>query len=191
MRIHKEGDYYRVIASSLLLAQLKIRNDYPGTYCTQLHDGSIELGYGAAATSEEDEFLRIHIGIDGSIRLQRDCFITLPLFYASTANTLTIGDSYEEVIQAVETPTLNQHRALRLLMLDKDYSGTLWNEVDILGERQILHMKHGVVTVQQPPTRAWATSVEAPQSNPRLFRSMLEETFAYFCRTRLNGQKFV
>lgn len=188
LQIHEEGGYYIVTAFSHLVARLRVRTAYPGTYCQEVDDG-IALGYGRQAHSREDEFLRIFIGTDGTVIIQRDCFVAVPLFYTVTSTHLEITNSYEELATRLSDAELDGDQLLRCLLPDKDYSNTYIKQVKMLGERQTLVLRDGTLHVYHTPAHSWHTSHEAPQTDPLQFFRVLEEAFAYFYQTRLQGQR--
>lgn len=191
--LHVRDGYYHVTvpSSTLLSLQLRQRDAYPGTYCEQLPDGTVRIGYGVHAQTTNDEFLRAELAPDGSFSITRDAIATLPLYYTETANALIISNSYAAVVAAASSLTVEREHLPRMLLQDKDtYSHTLWQEVHVLGERQKLTVQNGTVKLQLPKPRAWQKSMDVAPQNPTQYQEKLDTTFEHFCNTRLKGQRF-
>lgn len=136
---------------------IRQRVHYPGTYCYSDPYGNIRMGYGVERPSIRDEYLKIELRQDGRCRIERDMYCTLPLFYGYTSDgTLVVSNEYAEVVKRLPQVTLNYRHLGQILGNDTMRSETLWKEVRILGERQVLHMDRDGLRLETPLPRQWS-----------------------------------
>lgn len=186
--IRESFGWYRV-SSATFTALLRIRNDYPVTYCQKEKNGDIRLGYGAAASSLDDEYLRIVIKHDGSLEVERDVICTLPLYYGYDGKKLVISNDFHEVCASLEKLTPNIEHISSAFHKFTDMWDTLFAEVNILGERQRLTFQKGLM-IHQPPPRLWTHNAELLPTDPRQFVYILQKHLDTFFETRLAGSLF-
>ncbi|HUS26216.1 MAG TPA: asparagine synthase-related protein [Nevskiaceae bacterium] len=166
--------YVHNTAHSIDIA-LRRRTSYPATFCKQIGSTSYQLGYGQSNADGNAEFLNIVVARDGQLRISRDVRATLPLFYGSVAGKFVISNSYDEVTAALPRLTLNPDSLEEILAPHVNYRPTLWQEIRVLDEREILSVdREGMVTVQYPSSRTWNISSDIPSSDPAHFVSQLE-----------------
>ena len=191
LRLSQRDGYYHVrgVRQGLSLS-LRARNAYPTTYCRQAADGSISAGYGNTQGTMVDEYLRIQLTPQGNLRLERDLCCTLPLFYGLSEGVFVISNDFHEVCTRLPRLTPSDsgishelyHADLELL--------TIFKEVGILGERQVLSYKDGKLAIHNPPPRPWTYNASLAPTNPHDFPDVLQERFDYFIQTRLSGERF-
>lgn len=174
-----------------LLVQIRYRQAYPGVFCEHRADGSIFIGYGSRVTQDQDEFLHITLGTDGSIQIQRDVQCTLPVFYGQSGDVFVVSNEYQEVVNRLPRLTLNTTSLVKnLLNITPAKQYTLWKEVGILGEREsLIFRKHMPIYAPSAPARPWAYSTELAPTDPRAFPAILADRFAHFINTRLKNSR--
>lgn len=182
-------DTWLSVKGSCAAAKIKTRRAYPGTFCERQTDGSILMGYGSREVQTEDEFLHITFNVDGSICLQRDVHCMLPIFYGQSGEVVIISNEYHEVVERLPYLTLNLvNLSKNLINVTPTTQYTLWNEVNVLGERQVLYIKDNEPVFMPGATpRPWAFSTELPEVNPQAFPSMIDSRLRRFIDTRLGG----
>ncbi|HSX31691.1 MAG TPA: hypothetical protein VLF43_00370, partial [Candidatus Saccharimonadales bacterium] len=182
---HKNG-FYEVYASDSVCAKLRIRPDYPTTYCTQQPSGIVDMGYGQASTTIRDEFLHIALSPDGAVRIERDVLCTLPLFYAYDGETFIVSNDFHDACSALRTLTLNYEHIGYTLHRFLDTPTTLFKEVRVLAEREVLVFAEGTVTVRKAEQ-----PVPPPESaDARQFSRILHQSMDRFYKTRLTDTAF-
>jgi hypothetical protein len=196
--INKQADYrthilngwcmVRNVRRSTIQAAIRQRTDYPGTFCQRQLDGSISMGYGTGAMGIDNEFLRITLKTDVSLLIERDVYCTLPLYYGYDGDRFVVSNDYAEVVGALKNLTLNKDALCEyLLHLTPLVPHTLYKEIGILGERQVLYFKDGNIVHVPTTPRNWTYNSELARTNARAFPDMLSERFDYFVQTRLQG----
>lgn len=181
LSIFEQAGYYYISRGTEQLARLRKRSAYPSTYCRRLDDKTVVFGYGPITVSDNDESLQVILHGDGSLAIKRDYYATLPIFYSVAAGIFVLSNSYESVVCALPAATLNHDSLLETLLPNPDRHADLWEEVKILEERHILTIDRGQrPVVQLPDPRPWASSNQAGESNPRLFKDTLESSLEAF-----------
>jgi len=176
--LRDEGGYYTLESKGSTSLQLSKRAAYPVTYAHQTQGGAFVCGYGQYDPSPNDEFLQIIINPQGHVRIQRDAFATLPLFYACTPDELIISNDYGYVFSALPSKTLNLRGVLSSLLPNTADRDSLWSEISVLGERQVLEWFEGKMVVHQPKARGWSSSPQAEESDPADFKRILDGHFS-------------
>jgi len=176
--------FYVNDAPGTIQAYVRRRDAYPKTYC-QVSGDTLLLGYGSKNTpgKKRPEFLEIRLQSNGNLSIERDEYAVLPLFYGMSGNRFILSNSYAAVCDAFDTLTLSKKDFVDNLLPNTDAWPTLWEEVQILGEREILHRQNGHLAKQYPPNRAWHITADAPRTNPADFKQLLEEVFEYSLQT--------
>ena len=177
-------------ARGTIHARLKNRVAYPGTYCTQLANGDVLLGYGAQQPAPNDEFLRVFIAANGSISIERDVYCTLPLFYSASPTCFLMSNIYADVVAGLATPpTLSPvHLAGFFIHKRLPQPATMWQEISILGERCSLHYSRDAAPPTSPPPRSWKYNDELSPTEPRDFPALIGHAFFRFAASRFRNQ---
>jgi hypothetical protein len=166
------------------------RNFYPRTFCNEDSHGNIILGYGVS-NSVDTESLTVTINPSGEIEIQRDAYITLPLYYYSTDSSLFMSNDYEEVVAHITNPAVNLSRLAEALMPGNHRTGTtLIDNVSVLGERQILRINHSGSELILPHDRSWLLSKDAQYSDPHKFRAFFDTRLDMFTDTRFKNETY-
>lgn len=170
--IDKSTDALFVFVGSGVKLELLKRAAYPGTYA-YLKNGELFFGYGQQAANQvtEQEYFRGHIDRNGAVRIERDIFCTLPVFFVAGKQTLAISDDYETVLKVAESKTINEAALSSLLFTPTINDQTLHEAVNLLGERSELQWSAAKLTVSK-----WSADPhEITSTNPQDFKAHLEK----------------
>jgi asparagine synthetase B (glutamine-hydrolysing) len=185
-----QANGYYTLKTAKVSVQLRVRNEYPKTYFYALNHTTLVCGYGATDPDLHDEFLQIILSSDGSIVIRRDSTVTLPLFFGRSADLISISNDYGVVCSDIPRLELDRNKVLAALQPSMASTGTLWKEIDLIGERQILEVNNGLVEVHKPEPRTWGITSEAPSSSYRDFSQILRARLDTFTNTCLFEQPF-
>jgi hypothetical protein len=188
----REEDGYYIVGSqnSPLWLRLRIRPDYPKTYCYKVNDSRIICGYGPIDPSEYDEFLQISITLNGVVTVRRDVYATLPLWLGESRGVTSLSNQHHVVHSDLPGVHLDQTRVMDALQPNSVQASTIWREMQTLNERHILEISGQRTIIHHPPSREWRLSGEAPSSDFRDFSRQFSAHLDRFIDTRLNGQRF-
>ncbi len=154
---------------------LRKRSAYPTTYLKS-EKNNFELGYGLNSNDFENEFLDLHIS-QKELIIKRDIYITLPLFYSYQNNKLVLSNSFDFVVSNTEELSLNKLAITESIMPVSDRSNTIYSEINILYERQIISLDKNGLNLLIPDDFKLPNKLE---SDSKLFQKILEETFEKF-----------
>jgi hypothetical protein len=185
------SDYFEVTnAADSLYIRLAQRDCYPKTFCNAGSHGNIVLGYGVS-NSVDTESLTVTINPSGEIEIQRDAYITLPLYYYSTDSSLFMSNDYAEVVGHITNPAVNISKLAEALMPGNHRTGTtLIDKVSVLGERQILRINHSGSQLILPDDRSWFLSKDAQYTDPHKFRAFFDARLDMFTDTRFKNETY-
>ncbi len=187
-----------IFTSNFGEVSLKKRNPYPGTFAWA-DDEYLCFGYGNGALAQQildrelsevsfeqfydDEFLLIRVSASkGSVELQRDAYITMPLFYSCEKGTLTISNDFSRVVSHTAQRTVaGSALAEHLVALPFNWKSAI-SEIHITTERArvVWDGREAKDTLPQPRNKSSA-------QNPRMFKKILEHTLNTYWQ-RYGGQ---
>lgn len=184
------ADYFQFYDDSRRLQiHLRRRSDYPTAYCSvNTHQGAW-FGYGARYPGENDEALRVHVAPTGAIRIERDMYCALPLFYGYSEGIFVVSNQYDEVCSLLPRLTLAPDAVRSYLWSPFPLLQTMWQEVGILGARETLTLEHGKLHKIAAPPRSWKYSSELMAVDPKNFADLLENRLEQFVATRMTGAR--
>lgn len=188
LRVEQLADFWVITSvDTAIYAKIKKRQAYPGTYCRQINNTTVQFGYGS---EDQDEFLAITLH-GSSLTIVRDEFAVLPTFYYAQPHSLVLSNEYDRVVKLVEQPVVRQSAIIdHLMMVDRPAPPAI-EGVDVLKEQEKLLFVSGKgVEVSQPQDRDWHFSTDIPVSNPKDFFEWFSEYLDYFIESRFSGQKF-
>lgn len=188
----REGEEYYTVGSpdSPMFFSLRIRPDYPKTYCYKIDDTRIVCGYGPVNPDDNDEFLQILITSNGSVTVRRDAYATLPLWLGESEGVVSLCNEHAVVSGDLPSLRLNRQGVLDTLVPHFAQTSTVWSEMQLLGERQILEIHPRDTVIHHPKPREWRFSAEAPVSEFRDFSRYFSYHLDRFTESRLKGQQF-
>lgn len=130
-----------------------------------LHDVPAEQFY-------NDEFLLVIVDTaTGTITVQRDAYITLPLFYSFEEGVFRLTNDYPWITRRLRRKSVTRlSLADGLIVLPFNWHDTL-SEVRILTERSRLHGSTSGAHIELPPPR-----VRSIKSDPHRYKEVLEQT---------------
>lgn len=182
------GAYHISSANDAITGWLQHRTAYPGTFCFTDESGTVHLGYGNPQGADDEEFLAIQITRQGEIRIERDVLCTLPLFFGYSNGTFVLCNEYKEVCAALPRLTPDRQAIARFLLDTMPGDPfTMWQEVGVLGEREVLTLNRRGLHVSKPSSRPWSFSDELPRSDPYAFPGLIAQHFHHFTDTKLEG----
>ncbi|HSW74724.1 MAG TPA: asparagine synthase-related protein [Candidatus Saccharimonadales bacterium] len=177
-RTQRINGYYVVtdVATNKTIVRLRIRDDYPGTFCVHEESGAIFCGYGPQKAGKDEEFLHLRLASDGSITIQRDLLCTLALFYGYDGSTFTVSNNFHSAWDTLTKHTLDKAALAEWLLPDLSWRRqTSCMEIHTLNELEKLNFRNGKLKLSPGPARTWMASRDAPPSNPHDFISVLEK----------------
>ncbi|HSX29088.1 MAG TPA: asparagine synthase-related protein [Candidatus Saccharimonadales bacterium] len=191
LTVHKKEDGYFVGGQTPhRQAYVRARKHQPSTYCHATPNGDIYMGYGPRHANETTEFLHVYMGRGGDMRIARDMYCTLPLFYGTSEGIVVVSNDFNYVCSALPRLTLNRAYVRQFLQGTEPSWQTMFHEVRVLGERQVLHVHNNTIRITQPPPRNWLYNEELPTTNPRDFLPLLNWQLETFLQTRLVSTHF-
>lgn len=174
--------------------RLRKRTAYPVTYCLEQPDGTFLFGYGSqhvTANDSPEEHLRITVSTRGELTLQRDAFVTLPIFFARMGDTLIIDNLYENVLGFLPKATVTTSHLLdALAQCSIHLNDTPVKEIALINERETCYSNADGTTIRFPASREWGISREAPPTAAGAYPETLTEYLEYFAQSRLSGTNF-
>ncbi len=178
----ENGYYY--IASEHFRLKLRQRAAYPRTY-SQTDRSHVVCGYGPDKPSAGDEFLRVTYDERDGLYIKRDLYCTLPLFYGFSEGIFVASNAYDAVMEALPSLTLNPEALRKTLRGIHTTHDVLWNEVGVLGEREMLSVQYGIMIKTEASQRPWQYNDQLAATDPYLFPHILDEALDRFTETRL------
>ncbi len=176
--VNQSRGYYIITdtSSQTTVGKLRMRSDYPSTFCVLEPSGAVFCGYGQPKpTDEQTDFLHIHIAPSGRFSIQRDLLSTLPLFYSHEDHILSVSNEYSVVWSNLSKHTLNEATLPEWLIPDINWRRhTACKEIHTLNELESLLFEQAHLKVQPGLARPWGISSDAPSTRPQDFMSTLE-----------------
>lgn len=152
---------------------------------------SVVLGYGSPRCAADSEFLRVRVWRDGRLHVTRDAFATLPLFYGHVGDCLVLSDDYGAAAATLPRLTLDCASLRDILVPNPHARPLLWRELGVLEAHQELTSDAGgSPRVRQLRRRRWVCSRDAPPSDPRRFKAVLDTHLDAFIERRLPESSF-
>ncbi len=183
-------DTYRITnQDNTIEIELKKRDPYPTTYC-QTTDTEASFGYGMNKNSSSEEYLHCHIDYQGNLRIKRDAFATLPIFYSATAKSLIISNDYSTLLSRMPATNLSRAGLVELMALERFIARPIVENVSWLGEMDQLHYKKGELKIESAPDRPWNFSSDLAATDPKGFRKAYDAYLDYFIDSRLKNQSY-
>jgi hypothetical protein len=168
---------------------LKRRQAYPTTFCHVSADG-LSFGYGAPTPTESSEFLLGHVTPTGELRLRRDAFGTLPLFYAEFQDKIYVSSDFAWLVAQLPAARISYKAFAEALRHDAPMASTFADRISILWPDETLsYTRHGLA-ISLTKRRDWRVSADTPTASPRSFYEQFEQYLDYFISSRLEGQRF-
>lgn len=184
--VGEQGGSY-VAENETTKIRLKRRSDYPVTYIARKTADAVQFGYGENATETDDEFLHCSVDTRGNVRVIRDVFGTLPLFFAQSQDLFIISNDYNYLIAQLPQKTLSRGSFVNSLIAGNLPPDPYIEEVRILWPQEILFYDGKKVSVEKTPPK-WSLQTESHVANPYDFAEGLSTYFDRFIATRLEGQ---
>ncbi len=174
-------DYY-LTKSGFNLIKLVRRAAYPTTFF-KTEGNHLRLGYGDCQENMANEYLVISYQ-DNSLKIKRDIFSTLPIFYSFIDGRFILSNDYKWVVENTASLTLNKNHLLNLLMPNPDYHDCLFDEIKILEPQTNL-----LVTGKGLELNYYKVDLSVEKSEPKQFLEVLEKSLDEFYESRINNQK--
>lgn len=176
--------YIIVNTDGSIRVAIRKRHTYPSTFCRPIGNGIFELGY-----DQEPESLHIYVNDQGMIKIVRDTYATLPVFYGRSEGIFVVSNIYDEVVGRLTHRTLSTPDFLMALMpRSLPIKSTLIREVSQLVEREVLISSAEKQHIELPPDRPWQESSTALSVSPHDFLPMFTEHLHRFIDTRFSSQ---
>lgn len=165
---------------------IRKRQFYPATYFQRVDDNSYELGY-----DQEPEYLKVTISVRGDVRIERDVYATLPIYYGWSKGLFVVSNHYDEVARSLPSVSISESDLLgRLNPSMPPLQTTLLSEVRVLSEREVLTCSSKGIDILAPEDRSWVESKYAMTTKPEDFLSVFDAHLHDFVDTRLKNQPF-
>lgn len=177
-----EEEYWTIYLDHEHVAKIRKRIDYPSTYCYRANENEIHLGYGAKNPNSDDEFLKIVLNPARGLTIDRDLYSTLPIFYGKSGNEFYLSDNYSYVIEHLPSLTLNRATLINALAPAIDRYSSLWQEVNLLGERHKLVLQKNNLKIYEPRSLEWESSNQFPRSDPKVFNEIFSRHLDNFIK---------
>ncbi|PID32362.1 hypothetical protein CR970_00700 [Candidatus Saccharibacteria bacterium] len=189
LRCDTAGTYRVISADGSIEVELRKRSAYPVTYC-EVADSEVRFGYGAYGAAESAEYLHCAVDIRGNLRIERDAFAVLPVFYVATPEGLLVANSYQAVVSRMPRTELSYAGVVESMAVEAYIARPVVDGVSWLGEREQLRYRGGELAITRAPDRPWLASDDLPPSNPKEFLKKYDAYLDYFIESRLSGQAY-